>query len=253
MAAGDTVSGEVVVLVDFDNVVVGAVPGPHQMQSLLSRITSIAVELWPAADQIEVSLYGGWLDDGLLARRGSEVQASIAASPFFPISHPKRSGLLRGRVTLATRIVAVPEVEWRHTLRERLGLPRVRFRDSGYPLACVKRSTDCPLREMRRFSDNHARLCRASGCDVTNAQAFRTPEQKMVDVMIACDALAVSAQGKQALVMSSDLDVLPAVAMAARQGPPGCIALWRVERYAAEFYVDELEALGVAVGSWEGE
>jgi hypothetical protein len=243
----------VAVLVDFDNVVVGPVPDAPQMSSLLSRIIGIALDLWPVTDRIEVSLYGGWLDDGVLARRGSAVQASVAASPFFPLPHPSGPGLLRGTVQLATRIAAVPEIEWQHTLRERRGLPRVRFRDGSYPRACTKRSSECPLKEMRRFSDSHGRSCGVAGCDVTNEQAFRTPEQKMVDVMIACDALAICMTGKPALVMCSDLDVLPAVAMAAKQGAPGCIALWQVARYSADLYLDELQALGVAVGSWEGK
>lgn len=252
VADADSVSSRVAVLVDFDNVVVGSVPDAQLMQSLLSRITGIALGLWSDTSRLDVWLYGGWLEAGVLARRGSELQASIGAAPFFPLPHPGGTGLLRGSVELVTRLSAVPEVEWGHTLRERDGIARVRFRDGSYPLACAKRSTECPLKEMRRFSDNHSRLCAAAGCDVTNGQAFRTPEQKMVDVLIACDALAGAAMGLRVLVMSSDLDVLPAVAMAAKQGPAGRIALWRVARYAADLYVKDLEALGVAVGAWEG-
>jgi hypothetical protein len=105
---------------------------------------------------------------------------------------------------------------------------------------------------MRRFSDSHEKRCEASGCAVRNKDAFQTPEQKMVDVMIACDALAATGEGRRVLVLSSDLDVLPAVAMAASQVSPGRIALWRVDRYAADLYFDELTNLGVTLGSWEG-
>jgi len=94
----DAATGRVAVLVDFDNVVAGAVPDPPQMMSLMSRIVGIALDLWPATERIEVSLFGGWLEDGVLARRGSAVQASVAASPFFPLAHPSRTGLLRGAV-----------------------------------------------------------------------------------------------------------------------------------------------------------
>jgi hypothetical protein len=241
------------VLVDFDNVVVGTVPDPEQMRSLLSRIVGIAASVWPDASRTEIKLYGGWLREGVLAPRGSSVQSAVAAFPFFPVSHPRGDGLLRGEIELVTRLAAVPEVEWQHTLRERAGLPRVRFRDGGYPLSCSLRSSACPLKQMRRFSEHLKRRCDATGCEVLNKDAFRTPEQKMVDVMIVCDALTSATGGGRVLVLSSDMDVLPAVAMAAKDAGPGRIALWRVDRYAADLYVHELEALGVAIGSWEGE
>lgn len=242
---------DVVVLVDFDNVVPGAIPDETRIGSLLDRIVALALDRWPDSSHIEILLYGGWLQDGVLTRRASELQASIASARFFPFAHPQRQGLLRGNVALATRLSSVPELEWAHTLRERQGMPRVRFRDGGYPLACLHRSNTCPLRTIRKFSRAHDEMCHATGCSVTNGGAFRAPEQKMVDVMIACDVIDRAMSGLRVLVLSSDLDVLPAIAMASKL-PRGEVAVLRVDRHSADLYDHELANLGVHVGAWEG-
>jgi hypothetical protein len=240
------------VLVDFDNIVRGDVPSSAPLASLLDRMVGLALDLWPDARRIDIRMFGGWLEDGVLTRRGSELQAAVASARFFPFRHPSGPGLLRGSVELATRLAAVPDIQWNHTLRERVGLPRVRFRDGTYPNACVHVSQECPLRAMRRFSTSHGKECSVAACSVTNAQAFRAPEQKMVDVMIGCDIVAFAATGARVLVLSSDMDVLPAAAMAATMTSAE-VAIWRVARYSADLYVDELTALGVEMGSWDGE
>lgn len=240
------------VLIDFDNVVVGPVPSAPRLSSLLARVVELGLDRWPNAAHVEIVLYGGRLERGILTRRASELQASIEVARFFPFSHPRRDGLLRGDVRLATRLFAVPEVEWAHTLRAHSGLPRLRFRDGSYPLACVHRSRAYPLRAMCKFSTARQRICEVTGCSVTNGEAFRMQEQKMVDVMIACDIIDQAIRGTRVLVLSSGLDVLPAVAMASKF-PVVQVAVLRVERDAATaLYDPELERLGVAVGVWEG-
>lgn len=239
------------VLVDFDNVVVGDVPDAPQLTSLLDALMREALRRWPETEWISVLLYGGWLREGVLTNRGSEIEAVGGQIRYFPMRHPVRSGLLRGDVGLATRVAAVPDVQWAHTLRDREGMQRVRFRDGTYPLDCATRSKDCPLRLIRNFSKTRTQTCHAAGCAVTNASAFRAPQQKMVDVMLACDIIEFSMRGWRVLVASSDLDVLPAVAMAAKSGR-GEVAVLQVERYAADLYGEELERLGVGVGTWLG-
>lgn len=240
------------VLVDFDNVFARQTPDAAQMRSLLSRLVGIATDLWPDTSRTIVRLYGGWLRDGTLAPHGSAVQAAVAADRFFPVRHPDGSSILRGEVELTTRLVALPELEWGHTFGERVGLPYVRFRDGGgYPLACTLRSGDCPLKQIRRFSSGHSQKCFTAGCDVQNREAFRTPEQKMVDVMLACDVIASAANGSRILVVTSDLDVLPALAMAAKNAGPGRTALWRGDRSATDLYKADLETLGVRFGLLE--
>ena len=105
---------------------------------------------------------------------------------------------------------------------------------------------------MRKFSKTREQVCEITGCSVSNGDAFQTPEQKMVDVMIACDVIGRAMSGTRVLVLSSDLDVLPAIAMAAKL-PAIQVAVLRVARYAAtDLYDTELEQLGVHVGTWEG-
>ena len=243
--------GDVAVLIDFDNVVVGPVPDSQRLSAFLDRVVGLSLDRWPDAERVSIVLYGGWLEDGVLTRRASDLQASIGAARFFPLVHPYHDGVLHGGVELSTRLFAVPEVEWGHTLRTRDGLPRLRFRDGSYPLACVHRSQTCPLRAMRKFSKANDQSCDVSGCPVTNGTAFRALEQKMVDVMIACDVIDRAMHGIRTLVLSSDLDVLPAIAMAARFSS-GEVAVLRVARDTADLYDAQLEQLGVHLNTWEG-
>lgn len=241
----------VAVLVDFDNIVPDAIPDAPRLVALLDGLVRECVDSWADTDYISILLYGGWLRDGILTDRGSELQAVGGQINYFPMRHPLRTGLLRGEVRLATRVAAVPTLEWAHTLREREGMQRLRFRDGQYPLACAERSQACPLRTIRNFSKKRSQVCQASGCAVKNVEAFRAPQQKMVDVMLACDIIEFAMRRWRVVVASSDLDVLPAVAMAA-VGLRGDVSVLQVDRYAADLYGEELEQLGVRVGTWLG-
>jgi hypothetical protein len=240
------------VLVDFDNLFPGAIDSAEQVSAAIERMIDLVLRRWPEAAHVEVRLYGGWLLDGVLTNRASELHASLARGIQFPIPHPAGAGILRGSVGLATRLVAVPEIEWTHTLRQRSGLPRVSLASPPYPEGCVHESSDCPVKALQRLARGPLRECQADGCRVTNHSAFRVPEQKMVDVMLACDAIELARRGWSIVIASSDLDVLPAAAMAAN-GSPGRVALLRSARSAAPLYEAELARLQVGVDPWEAQ
>lgn len=238
---------ESAVLVDFDNFFSGEVDQAQVAQAIDDMIRRTLAS-WPATRRIDIRMYGGWLDEGLLTKRASELETALALATAFPISHPTQSGILRGSVRLATRLAALPDFEWGHTLRTRTGLPRVGLAEEPFPARCAHRTRDCPVKAVQTFARRPGRACRASGCTVTNQAAFRVREQKMVDVMLACDTIALSAK-HNVLVLSSDLDILPAIAMgAARDGAR--ISLIRDGRRTADLYGQDLERFGVAVDDW---
>jgi hypothetical protein len=80
--------------------------------------------------------------------------------------------------------------------------------------------------------------------------AFRAPEQKMVDVMLACDSMTFVNDSWHVVMMSSDLDVLPAVALSA-SASPGSVTLARSPDSAASLYESEFGDLGVPIEHWE--
>jgi hypothetical protein len=65
----------------------------------------------------------------------------------------------------------------------------------------------------------------------------------MVDVMLTCDAFGLSSEGWAVIVLSSDMDVLPAVAMIAARAPRS-VALIRSIRDS------ELSQLDVPLSDW---
>jgi hypothetical protein len=247
-SSGEADDTHVALLVDFDNFFPGDVPDEPGMAHAINRMLEWALEAEPLADRVDIRLYGGWQQDGVFTRRASELLA-VVGTAVFPLRHPTRDGLLRGSVALVTRLHAVPRLEWAHTVRERRGLPRVQLESTPYPAGCAEVTPECPLHAIRKLSRRGSRECRVEACRVTNHGAFRVLEQKMVDVMLACDAVAFAAENSYVVVLSSDLDVLPGVAMAAASRR-GRMWLVRITDDAAALYEEELSALGVVVGEW---
>lgn len=235
------------VLVDYDNFFVGALGTPEQIRAHADRMVALALETDPDLDEIDIRFYGGWLQNGVLTRRASELQAAVAQG-FFPRPHPTRPGLLRGSVVLATRLAAVPRLEWAHTARVRRGLPRLRIADGPRPDGCVGVES-CPIDLVQRMSRKGHRECHAPDCSVKNHEAFLIQEQKMVDSMLCCDAIAFASQGSLVIVMSDDLDVLPGIAMAAASGRRSPV-LVRSSPDAEGLYDEQLSLLGVDRDEW---
>src|SRR5207249_3123318 len=147
---------------------------PFELNSILTK----AVGYDPEIDRVDIRLYGGWMDDGLLTNLGSALHAAISATRLFPLPHPFRPGLLRGDIDLVTRLAAVPDLEWVHTSRHRHGLPRLRLHQTPLPPGCAGDTTTCPLRALYRISRRRDKICHVVGCTVRNEDAFRVAEQK---------------------------------------------------------------------------
>jgi hypothetical protein len=206
------------ILVDFYNFY-DHLPGSslEWLQHELNQLVSIALNCHPDADRVDIRLYGGWLQNSVLTAAASELQAVISAGRYFPMKHPLFPRLLRGEVTLATRIFVVPEVEWTDTLKLRRGLPRIRLSRDDSSGKCANPEA-CPVRMLNKFTKERKKMCPVEGCSVTNEEAFIAIEQKMVDTMIACDVIgsALDKEIAATIVISDDADIVPAVAMAAK-------------------------------------
>ncbi len=206
----------VVVLVDFDNVYEYSVGSElvwivHE----INKLVGLALAVIADADSVSIRFYGGWLENAMLTPIASDLQAAIAARPYFPLRHPTQGGLLRGTITLVTRLLGLPSVEWTHTRRQKRGLPRIRLSKDTLPERCISPGA-CPVNTLSRFTKHKNKSCPTAGCAVTNADAFISIEQKMVDTMIACDTMSAVIGRVYAgvLIVSDDSDVIPAVALA---------------------------------------
>lgn len=237
---------DVVLAVDYDNFYVGPIQRPEVLRHEINRMISLALEVSPSAADVQIRMYGGWLEDGVLTKRGSELQLAVG-QPMFPAPHPDGTGLLRGGVALATRIAAVPGLEWRHTFRARDGLPRFQLAERPRPVGCANHET-CPMDLLQRISRRRSRECHVASCPVTNEMAFTVREQKMVDSMLCCDVITFSSGGSAVVVLSDDLDVLPGVATAAAfRG--SSVSLVRSSSDIS-LYATELTTLGVSFFDW---
>jgi hypothetical protein len=238
------------VLLDFDNFYPPAGPTitedwfVHQA----NRIIQETIVAAPETTTINIRLYGGWLEDGVLTNRASSIQAA-ARKVGFPIVLPD-GGLLRGSLELVTRLFALPSIEWAHTRRTRSGLPPLRLVDRPLPMDCAGDAMTCPLRFVHRFARRGAQQCHITGCTVRNRDAFELVEQKMVDSLICCDVIAYSrVTNMNVIVLSDDLDVVPALAMATVFGE----ARVHLIRTSARdgLYREHLTGVGVDLRHWE--
>jgi hypothetical protein len=255
MASTEHAERRTALLLDFYNFY----PRPDLDQSTawvgneINRMVTAALAVDAATTFVDIRLYGGWIEDGLLTRDGSALQAAVATANPFPLARHDGHGILRGEVTLVTRLISVPLLEWGHTRRTAAGLPQLRLADSPLPSGCAGSLDTCPLRAVYRLSRRRARQCHVSGCTVSNEDAFKVVEQKMVDVLICSDALAFAVgvvPRANVVILSDDLDLVPAVAMAAEHSQHA-VELVRSRSDRENLYGSELAALGVGMRNWD--
>jgi hypothetical protein len=237
-------------LLDFDNFYPPAGPkiSDDWFVHQVNRITQETLAAAPGTTEINIRLYGGWLEDGLLTNRASSIQTA-ATKVHFPIVLP-HGGLLRGSLELVTRLFALPSIEWAHTRRTRSGLPRLRLADRPLPMDCAGDVMTCPLRFVHRFARSRTQQCHISGCTVRNRDAFELVEQKMVDSLLCCDIIAYSRMPEMnVVVLSDDLDVVPALAMATVFGDAGVHLVRTNPR--EHLYREHLTDVGIDLRLWE--
>jgi hypothetical protein len=215
------VPDQVFVLVDYDNFYHDHVCDERDDHSwLLHEINLLVTEslrLLPEVSRVDFRLYGGWLAGNVLTKRGSALCGTITQTPYFPIRAPSGSRLIHGEVVLATRLLQLPSIEWGNTLRQRRGLPRIRFNGTASSPLCSQKPHQCPIEILRHFTVRRNRTCPVPGCTVDRDHVFAVTEQKMVDSMMTCDLLHLArlADVGGVIVCTDDTDVLPTLAAVA--------------------------------------
>jgi hypothetical protein len=203
---------DVALLIDFDNVYPRGQSTAEELVVEFNRWVSLATRVAPDVETVNIRLYGGWHQGGELSKAASEVLARLPRSPFpLSIGMDGAKRLVRGSVELVSRLAALPTIQWGHTFRSHRGLPQLRLSESPRPKGCSE-AENCPIDLVQRISRRRNRKCHVSGCSVSNEAAFLLREQKMVDVLLACDAIEYANRGHHLILISNDLDLLPSIA-----------------------------------------
>lgn len=237
-------------LVDFDNLNDrrGTADVAIQVQTYLHRAIQRFVDE-ANIDELHVRLYGGWRESGVTSRRASEVSAALGAASLLPAPHPTRTGVLRGTVDLATSLISHPTVHWPDTYAAVPGTQRVRLATTPHPAGCASPNGNCMARNVMRFTRGTRSNCPVDGCQVTAESAFIEMRQKMVDTLLACDAVDYAHEVDALGIVTCDLDVVPAVARATSSTAD--VLLIQPWSRIDEGYVSVLAELGVRVFSLE--
>lgn len=213
-----TNSGTIGVLVDFDNFS----PPAHSFNEsalrhkLLECIQS-ALRAHGGGAVVQIRLYGGWMEGGILSRRGSEIASLLPLVDPFPITH---GGLItRGSLTLATSLIGDQRI-FADTYRRRGMVPRLRLKDAPLPEGCAEDMALCPARILKQFTQSATRRCPSTSCTVTAERAFLAHEQKMVDTLLSCDLFEMldDPACRGVTLVTSDTDFVPPLISATRRG-----------------------------------
>ena len=171
----------------------------------------------PETEHLDVRLYGGWFEGGILTRHASQLVSDLS-SIRFPMQHPKRVGVLPGRIALADGSLALASRAYGGTLRQRSGIKRVALLDGQLPRSCAE-PQNCAVQALKKLARRDS-TCPTTTCSVRNHEAFKHKEQKMVDTLLVLDTLHLAAASPAArvVVASDDLDLVPALDVAAASG-----------------------------------
>jgi hypothetical protein len=209
------VGGAAGLLVDFDNLVPPQEPpNASQLRHRLLECLRLVFEKRDQVVYVRVRLYGGWMSNGLLSRRGSVVASILPLVDPFPFF--RDDGIvIRGSLELAKGLLNVPGVSFDDTYRNRGSVPRLRLSDSPLPKDCLGalEGTSCPARILKQFTQSRTRVCPVAECAVTAQKAFIVHEQKMVDTLLSCDLLEMAGDTDYGIVsvVSADTDFVPSM------------------------------------------
>ncbi len=208
------------ILIDFDNFFdYKSDDDFHWLESEFNQLVDYALAINGRADFINFRLYGGWMENGLHTDIALKIKQAVSFFDFFPLFNRREKILIHGDIELVTRLYLIPDLQWNDTVTTRSGISRLRLVNQGLPTGCIGTNDTCPVRILFRFAKKRAKKCPVSGCNVTNQDAFRIVEQKMVDTMISCDIIALSEDKRVEgiIVTSDDFDLLPPLAIATQK------------------------------------
>lgn len=242
-------------IVDYTNFYPHRNAGHRQLlEHEFMRMVEDAAQAVPDLERLDIRIYGGWLENGVLSKEASELQQILGEIELFPLRHPSGRGLLHGSVSLALRLDALPNVAWQYTLKRVRGLGRLRVENSELSDLCRDNREQCPILCLRRFTRAKGKICGVAGCVVSNSDAFVRHQQKMVDTMMVCDALSLAerADMKGIFVFTDDLDLLPGLAILSARYAKHIQIVFRNHRLERDFS-PLLRDMKITHSTWAGD
>ena len=213
------ISKTAIILLDFDNFIHKPIDeiSPELLEYELSEIVLDTLNSFDDIENIEIRLYGGWLQEGKSTKKADTLLQLLSAFNLFPIIIIQSKRKIEGQVTLVKSLLAIPDIIWEDTLKVRKGIPRVRIKYENMDKACSSNKNSCPLHIMNRFTRSKGKTCSVIECTQLNSTVFESVEQKMVDTMIACDLFSLSQANNLAgiYILSDDFDHIPSIIMTA--------------------------------------
>jgi uncharacterized LabA/DUF88 family protein len=191
-------------LADFFNLDLwpsGREPGYRDVRDGLEDLIEAAVSVDDSApDELAIRLYGGWHGEVPATRvLLREVTEAVLRA------YPRRLGRCRLRIEIADAPV------WDASLRLLNSARRVPMRSQPYqfllPDSCPHNGS-CTLRDLRIWTKGR---CPDSGCAVTVGEVGWRYRQKMVDTLLAVDALIIKRDSlaDTVIIASDDDDMIP--------------------------------------------
>lgn len=215
--APNLITSPVHILVDYDNVA-----ELNRRRGLFDLVTTMLATLPEQATPdnaiAEVRLYGGWYEQDRLTTVAQELLSEIAQR--FPailqLGAQANRRRVRVVVRLARSLLIRPNTDILGTFRYRFGAPR--FRSTVLPYEHCVDPSNCSLRSL--YTLLRRRRCPAEACHVELRDAFRQPQQKLVDTMLTADAIYVAGSPPPAklAIVTNDIDLWPCICTAGHLG-----------------------------------
>lgn len=205
-------------LIDYDNLLDSF--QTTGLVSLSTRLRTLIDSEITDAEDVYIRLYGGWYGSMGLTNRGTRLAQEISAN--FPVTTLTGGGAIRRtHCEIASSLVDSHGQVLPHTFRER---PGIRGKLTYTAHGSCSNSAICSAAHVARWSRG---VCPHPGCQVKATDIFKYHEQKLVDTLLCCDLIALSARFPRVAVfaVSDDDDMVPAFLMAGQSSP----LVWHVQ------------------------
>lgn len=204
-----------IIIIDFDNVFrmnnsrFSSELFEFELKNMLLYLISISSDI----EDVKIRLYGGWYKNGEFTKMASKVQQHLAQIDVFPYIKDKIK--ITGSIELASSLVFLSNLTWKHTYKEKNGLPRIRINSECLTQTCIQNSNLCPPKVLKKFTQKRNKKCPVNSCNISNYGVFKGMEQKMVDTLMVCDLISCSEEDliKSIAVVSDDTDLLPSLVL----------------------------------------
>ena len=155
-----------------------------------------------------VRLYGGWYNHAGLTRDGTLLVQDLTND--FPLIFRSPDGKIQHvRCEIASSLLRYPGELFVATFRPRHGMQP--FLKQPPPGECVN-PNNCTISTVIHWS---RKGCPTPGCAVSSQDAFQCNQQKLVDTLLCCDLITLSADSSNRIfVVSEDDDFIPALLLA---------------------------------------